>query len=114
MTEDFRLRILGLLEDEVNKTQFLSETWEIEKEKTKSNKVELDLLKETERIFYELITTEEEALNPDRLKEALPNQFRLANLEQDALEFLLIYFDCLETKLKETQEKVCSSILFLR
>ncbi len=44
--------------------------------------------------------------DPRDIRETLPDQFRLANEEQDASEFLKIYLDHLENRLKPTSEKV--------
>jgi len=112
MTEDFRLRILDLVEEEMNLTQFLQDHYEPKNNLAQIENKSFDLLKETEGVFYKLVASEEEAINPERFKEALPDQFRLANFEQDTLEFLLIYFDCLEMRLKGTQEKVRLSIRY--
>jgi len=66
-----------------------------------------DILRETQYLFTQLDSksTDSKCGDIQGFREALPDQFRFANEEQDASEFLKIYLDILESRLKPTSEK---------
>jgi len=66
-----------------------------------------DILRETQLLFNQLNSQSNsiDCADPRDIRETLPDQFRLANEEQDASEFLKIYLDHLENRLKPTSEK---------
>eukprot|EP00330_Aristerostoma_sp_ATCC50986_P000773 CAMPEP_0114602138 /NCGR_PEP_ID=MMETSP0125-20121206/24754_1 /TAXON_ID=485358 ORGANISM="Aristerostoma sp., Strain ATCC 50986" /NCGR_SAMPLE_ID=MMETSP0125 /ASSEMBLY_ACC=CAM_ASM_000245 /LENGTH=288 /DNA_ID=CAMNT_0001812061 /DNA_START=818 /DNA_END=1685 /DNA_ORIENTATION=+ len=71
-----------------------------------------NVLKETQNMFYELISTQKQAVDPGKFKAVLPSPFDSSKLEQDAMEFLQEYFDCIEQQLKNTKQKNLIDELF--
>lgn len=90
-TQEFRMKILESLEE----MSCSSLTNIVSGEDSKKK----DILEQTRRIFFQLIASESESVDPYNFKKALPDQFSLANTEQDAFEFLQVYLDCLEKQL---------------
>jgi len=142
MTEDFRDKVLSLdlprpeerkqeeekkeeeLTDE-EKTEKLIEQLQKEMEGDNGMAIEgdsdvlaqprrpkTDTLNETKMLFEQLLTSEDSYVDPYWLKQTLPPHLRLAHSEQDASEFLQIYFDCIEQKLKDLGKENLVNELF--
>ena len=86
-TEEFRIKIL----EEVSFSMTNSICQDVERED--------DVFQQTKLLFFQLIASESESVDPCKLKKSLPQQFSLSNTEQDAFEFLQVFLDCLEKQL---------------
>eukprot|EP00330_Aristerostoma_sp_ATCC50986_P002484 CAMPEP_0114578692 /NCGR_PEP_ID=MMETSP0125-20121206/3203_1 /TAXON_ID=485358 ORGANISM="Aristerostoma sp., Strain ATCC 50986" /NCGR_SAMPLE_ID=MMETSP0125 /ASSEMBLY_ACC=CAM_ASM_000245 /LENGTH=269 /DNA_ID=CAMNT_0001768959 /DNA_START=1227 /DNA_END=2036 /DNA_ORIENTATION=- len=99
MTVHFKERLIDLMKE----VGISSKSMSIEKS---------NVLKETQNMFYELISTQKQAVDPGKFKAVLPSPFDSSKLEQDAMEFLQEYFDCIEQQLKNTKQKNLIDELF--
>src|SRR4051794_41006680 len=101
MTEDMKVKILRMLEDESTQSRNGLSTSRITEKKVFGRQ---NVLKETETLFYELLTSYDSSVSPSTFKACLPDQFSLSWSQHDALEFLQVYLDCLEHQLKSMPE----------